>query len=198
MSPVHNPMQNLLPFDGIVRYFGRVIDPTNAAAYLEMLKTNLDWQQEETIIFGKRHISKRLVAWYGDESYEYRYSGSIKLALPWTKDLAALKSIAEKISGTIYNSCLVNLYHNGNEGMGWHSDNEKSIVPDSSIASISLGAERRFVFKHRTLSEKVEIFLQDGSILEMKGETQRYWLHSLPKSKRVTMPRINLTFRKMI
>ena len=191
-------MQNLLPFDGIVRYFGRVIDPTNAAAYLEMLKTNLDWQQEETIIFGKRHISKRLVAWYGDENYEYRYSGSTKLALAWTKELAALKSIAEKTTGTIYNSCLANLYHDGNEGMGWHSDNEKSIAPDSSIASISLGAERRFLFRHTKVAEKVEIVLENGSLLEMKGMTQRYWLHSLPKSKRIIAPRINLTFRKMI
>ena len=103
----------------------------------------------------------------------------------------------EKLTGSEYDACLLNYYHNGSEGMGWHSDNEKSIRPNSSIASVSLGVTRKFQFKHKTQGLKLDLILDSGSVLDMRGETQEFWLHALPKSKKVVGTRINLTFRKM-
>ena len=117
------------------------------------------------------------------------------MALPWTEDLIALKCIAEAVSGETYNSCLLNLYHDGNEGMAWHSDGEKELKKNGAIASLSFGAERKFAFKHKLSKEVVAVQLSHGSLLVMKGETQTHWMHRLPPSKRITSPRINLTFR---
>jgi alkylated DNA repair dioxygenase AlkB len=148
-------------------------------------------------MFGKRIITARQVAWVADDGISYSYSGTTKQALPWTETLLFLKKSAENRTGASYNSCLLNHYHHGGEGMGWHSDDEKSIVPGSSIAAISLGAERKFSFKHRATKETVSLLLENGSLLDMRGETQKHWLHQLPKSKRISEPRISLTFREM-
>ena len=128
----------------------------------------------------------------------YTYSNTTKQALPWTEELSDLRQIVEQIAGTKFNSCLLNLYHSGNEGMGWHSDDEESIQPNSTIASLSLGAERKFSFKHKQTKQTTSLVLEHGSFLIMKDATQTYWLHSLPKSKNISGPRINLTFRTMI
>lgn len=149
-------------------------------------------------IFGKHIVTARKVAWYGDSNFAYTYSGTTKQALAWTAQLAALKAKVEELTGKIFNSCLLNLYHHGDEGMSWHSDDEKSLVQNSSIASVSLGAEREFRFKHKRLDQKASVLLESGSLLVMKGSTQSHWLHSIPKSKKVKSPRINLTFRSMI
>jgi alkylated DNA repair dioxygenase AlkB len=125
----------------------------------------------------------------------YTYSNSTKQALPWTNELSYLKQIVEKYAGIKFNSCLLNLYHNGNEGMGWHSDDEGSLGKNNTIASLSFGAERKFSFKHKRTKQIVSLVLEHGSLLVMKGTTQSNWLHSLPKSKNRTQPRINLTFR---
>ena len=127
----------------------------------------------------------------------YIYSNTEKKALPWTSELTKLKHVAENLSNTKFNSCLLNLYHDGNEGMGWHSDDEKSIEEHSTISSVSFGADRKFSFKHKQSKEIISILLEHGSLLLMKGQTQKNWLHSLPKSKNITLPRINLTFRRM-
>jgi alkylated DNA repair dioxygenase AlkB len=103
----------------------------------------------------------------------------------------------EAVSGEKYNSCLLNLYHTGEEGMAWHSDGEKELQKDGAIASLSFGAERKFSFKHKVTKEKIELWLQDGSLLVMKGTTQSHWLHRLPPTKKVLTPRINLTFRQI-
>ena len=108
-----------------------------------------------------------------------------------------LKALVEKQTGSIYNSCLLNLYHDGSEGMAWHSDGEKMLVRHGSIASLSLGAERNFGFKHKESKQVVSVFLQHGSLLEMKGITQDYWLHRLPPTTKIQRPRINLTFRQI-
>ena len=109
-----------------------------------------------------------------------------------------IKQLVSANTGCDYNACLLNLYHDGNEAMGWHSDNEKEIIPNSSIASLSLGAERKFALKHKLSKETHSIMLEDGSLFEMSGSLQQNWLHSLPKSIKITEPRINLTFRQMI
>src|SRR5690606_37562401 len=156
---------------------------------------SIEWKNDEVKIFGKHHITKRKIAWYGDSDYEYSYSNTAKRALPWTKQLLEIKSVIEKITNISYNSCLLNLYHSGDEGVSWHSDNEKALGPEPAIASVSLGAERKFVLKHKATKESVSIQLESGSLLLMKGLTQAHWLHSLPKTKKVPDMRINLTFR---
>jgi alkylated DNA repair dioxygenase AlkB len=138
------------------------------------------------------------VAWYGDSDYGYKYSGIVRQALSWTAQLMELKRLTEGLTGVGYNSCLLNLYHDGEEGMAWHSDDEKELEPGGAIASLSFGAGRRFLFRHKETRQVVEVFLPSGSLLVMKGATQQRWLHSLPKMKRVTMPRVNLTFRTMM
>jgi len=193
-----NPATNLLPYDGIVQYYGKVLKQAEAGFYLDKLLNNIGWKNDEAIIFGRHIITKRKVAWYGDAGFSYTYSNTTKQALPWTKELLELKGIVEKLSGSSFNSCLLNLYHNGEEGMTWHSDDEKCLGKNTVIASLSLGAARKFALKHKQDKQTVTIMLESGSLLVMKGVTQSNWLHSLPKTQKVTKPRVNLTFRKMI
>jgi len=147
------------------------------------------------VIYGNRIVTKRKVAWYGDSDYLYNYSNSTKQALQWTTELIRLKRIVEKLTEAYFNSCLLNFYHNGNEGIGWHSDNEKILGEINTIASLSFGAERKFLFKHKQTKQIVSLVLEHGSMLLMKDSTQLNWLHSLPRSKKINKPRINLTFR---
>jgi alkylated DNA repair dioxygenase AlkB len=187
--------QNLLPNNGTVNYFGPVFTPKLADHFYHQLLNTIDWKNDEARIFGKQYITKRKVAWYGDLGYSYTYSNITKVALPWTQDLLKLKKVVEDLSGFTYNSCLLNLYHSGDEAMGWHSDDEKSLEKNSCIASLSLGAERKFSFKHKNSGQTVSLNLESGSLLLMKNETQTYWLHRLNKSTKIKQPRINLTFR---
>ncbi|MEY4861289.1 MAG: hypothetical protein RL059_988, partial [Bacteroidota bacterium] len=156
-----------------------------------------EWKNDQAFIYGKLIITKRKVAWYGDTDFEYTYSKTTKRALPWTTELLELKKIAEKLTGEKFNSCLLNLYHNGDEGMTWHSDAEKVLKKNGAIASLSLGAERKFSFKHKETKETLSLNLENGSLLLMKGSTQTYWLHRLPPTKLISTPRINLTFRSI-
>ena len=187
--------KNLLPQDGIVNYYGKQFDTNEANQYYESLLNTIDWKNDQALIFGKLIITKRKVAWYGDTDYEYTYSNTTKRALPWTTELLALKSSVEAITAEKYNSCLLNLYHNGTEGMAWHSDAEKDLKKNGAIASLSFGAARKFAFKHKATNQTVSLLLENGSLLVMKGTTQTHWLHRLPPSTRISTPRINLTFR---
>jgi alkylated DNA repair dioxygenase AlkB len=189
---------NLLPYDGEVVYYGQVINPQEEQRILQELLHNVPWKNDEAVIFGKHIITKRKIAWYGDEEYAYTYSNTTKQALLWNGELLQLKLLTEKITGTKFNSCLLNLYHDGNEGMSWHSDDEKSLGKNTTIASLSFGAERKFAFKHKVTKQTVSTILEKGSLLVMKGTTQTHWLHGLPKTTKVTRPRINLTFRTMV
>jgi alkylated DNA repair dioxygenase AlkB len=189
---------NLLPFDGEVSYYGPVLPAANADHYLTTLLNTIAWKNDEAVIFGKHIITQRKVAWYADKEFSYTYSNTTKQALHWTPELLQLKALVEKLTATSFNSCLLNLYHNGNEGMGWHSDDEKALGKNTSIASLSFGAERKFALKHRATKQGTSLILQHGSLLVMKGTTQTNWLHSLPKSTKITTPRVNLTFRTMI
>ena len=192
-SPDKN--KNWLPYDGTVNYYGKLLPHQEANKYLETLLQSIEWRNDEAVIFGKKIITKRKVAWYGEKPFAYTYSNSTKHALPWTKELLELKTIIEKETGETFNSCLLNLYHNGEEGMAWHSDGERDLKQDGAIGSLSFGAERKFAFKHKQTKEKVELVLEHGSLLVMKDTTQTHWLHRLPPSKKITTPRVNLTFR---
>lgn len=189
---------NYLPKDGTVNYYGKPLTRAQADFYLEKLLTTIQWKNDEAVIFGRHIITKRKVAWYGNDNYNYAYSNINRQALAWTKELLALKALVEKRTGETFNSCLLNLYHNGDEGMAWHSDDEKTLGENSAIASFSFGAERKFSFKHKQTKEIISMMLEHCSLLVMKGTTQTHWLHCLPKSKRITTPRVNLTFRTMI
>jgi len=188
---------NLLPFDGEVRYLGPVLSPAMADDAEAMLRAEVPWARDELVMFGRRVVTAREVAWHGDAGLSYRYSGVTKHPHPWFPGLEALRSLVASLAGTRFNSCLLNLYHDGSQGMGWHSDDESEIVPESCIASLSLGAARKFVFRHKRSRDQVRIVLEHGGLLLMRGPTQTHWHHTLPKSKSVTQERINLTFRLM-
>lgn len=192
------PESNLLPCDGDVRYYGSILDSKSANHYFDQLLKTILWEHDQTVIFGKLIVTKRKVAWYGDEPFNYTYSKTTKSALPWTKELLELKEMIESESGETFNSCLLNLYHSGEEGMSWHSDDEKDLKKNGAIASLSLGATRKFAFKHKVSKQTVSVVLENGSLLIMKGRTQSNWLHRLPPTKKISTPRINLTFRTIV
>jgi alkylated DNA repair dioxygenase AlkB len=194
----NNKIVQVLNRDGRVDYYGKITTNVEANLYFEILLQNIVWKNDEAIILGKHIITKRKTAWYGDSDYLYTYSNTTRRALPWTSELRDLKQLAEKLTETKFNSCLLNLYHDGNEGLAWHSDDEKVLRRNGTIASLSFGAERKFSLKHKKTKQTISIVLEHGSLLVMKDETQVYWLHSLPKTKKIVMPRINLTFREII
>lgn len=193
--------QNRLPRDGAVYYLPDLFPSEEQTALFANLLSGIAWEHDEVRLFGKKIVTARKVAWYGDEAFPYTYSHTTRVALPWTE---ALREIRERIQQRVpttaipLNACLLNLYHHGGEGMGWHSDDESSLVPGATIASVSFGAARRFDLRHRLdSSQKVSVLLESGSLLLMAGPTQRHWQHALPKALRIKEPRINLTFRTM-
>ncbi len=188
-------LQNLLPKDGTVNYYGCVFSIKDANYYFNLLQDTIVWKPDEAIMFGKRILTKRKVAWYAQDAFEYTYSNVTKRALPFTDDLLKIKSTIENLTNETYNSCLLNLYHNGSESMAWHSDGEKDLKKNGAIASVTFGAERKFAFKHKDTKEVVSLILQHGALLVMKDETQTHWLHRLPPTKKTHRPRVNLTFR---
>lgn len=193
-----DPRHNHLPYDGTVQYYGKVIQEMVADDYFEKLMQNIAWENDQAIILGRQITTKRKVAWYGDQAYEYTYSNVNRYALPWTVELLELRQRVQQLPGERFNSCLLNLYHTGEEGMAWHSDDETDLKKNGAIASLSFGAERKFAFKHKQSKEKVELYLEHGSLLVMKDTTQSHWLHRLPPTKKVSTARINLTFRTIV
>ena len=192
-----DPAANLLPHDGALHDYGRILTAHAADRYLQHLLTHIPWQHDRLVIFGKAVTTAREIAWYGDRPLNYRYSGSDHHARPWDDTLRALKTAVERACGGRYNACLLNLYHDGSEGMGWHSDDEAVLGDAPDIASLSLGATRKFAFRHKASGEKIELFLQHGQLIVMRGATQTHWQHALLKSKKVHTPRVNLTFRRI-
>ena len=188
---------NLLHQDGIALYYEKAIPENKIKQLFDELLHHISWENERVVMFGKEIITKRKVAFYSDPSIAYTYASRTKVGLPWKETLVTLKNMVESITKEKYNACLLNLYYNGEEAMGWHCDNEKEIVANSSIASLSIGASRKFSFKHKVTKETISIQLGNGSLLEMKGPIQQHWWHALPKSKKITESRINLTFRQM-
>ncbi|HEY9302031.1 MAG TPA: alpha-ketoglutarate-dependent dioxygenase AlkB [Phormidium sp.] len=158
----------------------------------------INWKQEVTLLFGKQVAIPRLSAWYGDAGKSYTYS-TIKMEPNlWTPTLITIKSKIEAIAGTLFNSVLLNLYRDGKDSVAWHSDDESELGENPAIGSVSFGATRRFMLRHKYQKErKLEIQLTPGSFLLMKGVTQHFWQHQIPKAAKVTEARINLTFRKV-
>ncbi|SBT18105.1 hypothetical protein MGA5115_02224 [Marinomonas gallaica] len=196
-SQIESKPLSLLPYDGDVTYCGHLIPPEQSRIYFNRLLNEVDWQYDQAIIFGKHIITKRKVAWYAEHAFQYTYSKTTKTAKLWTPLLLELKQLVEQQTKEQFNSCLLNLYHDGSEGMSWHSDAERELVEQGVIASLSFGAKRKFSFKHKDTKETHSVELDSGSLLVMKGATQRHWLHSLPTTKKVDTPRINLTFRQI-
>ena len=164
---------------------------------LSLLRDELPWEVHRIRMFGRVVDSPRLSAWLGDEDATYRYSGTRFVPHPWTPTLLALRDRVADACGARFNSVLANLYRDGSDRMGWHSDDEPELGPEPSIASLSLGAERTFRFRAKAGGEPVAIELTHGSLLRMAGATQRLYKHELPARKRVSGPRINLTFRQV-
>ncbi len=198
MNLFNDKFVNVLNKDGEANYYGKVMTTSEANTYYNLLLKNINWKNDEALYHGKHIVTKRKVAWYGDQGFLYTYSNTTKQAIPWTNELIDLKRKTELITNSQFNSCLLNLYHDGNEGMTWHSDDEKSLGKNTVIASLSFGAERKFSFKHRRTRQTISLLLENGSLLVMKGNTQSNWLHCLPLSSKINHPRINLTFRIII
>lgn len=200
------PIDNLLPYDGQVNDLGVVINEANAL--YENLLNELPWQSDIVTLFGKTHVTTRQIVWMGDNDVSYHYSGQTRRAIPWTKQMLHVKRhIEQQLSSSginvDFNSCLLNHYPSGEDGMGYHADDEKELGAQPIIASLSLGARRKFVFKHKTIRQKnkpvkVELYLESGQLIVMHGDTQDFWKHTITKTKTVTSGRISLTFRKVL
>ncbi|MGJ8677538.1 MAG: alpha-ketoglutarate-dependent dioxygenase AlkB family protein [Akkermansiaceae bacterium] len=197
-SSENSPPYNVLPHSGASIYYGTLFDLDQANLHFNYLFNQIQWQHDKALIYGRNIVTARKVAWFGDRNYDYTYSGHTRTALEWTTPLRKIKEIVEERAGETYNSCLLNLYQDGTQGMAWHHDDEKGLGKNSNIASVSFGAERRFDFRHKQSHEKVSVMLEHGSLLVMRGTTQACWQHQIPKTKKVIEPRINLTFRSMI
>lgn len=158
------------------------------------------WRAEEVTVWGKRHLQPRLSAWYGDPGSRYRYSGLDLEPLPWTVTLQTIRRAVETAAGASFNSVLLNHYRNHRDSMGFHSDDEPELGAEPVIASLSLGETRTFTLKHRRRKdvEPVRLALHSGSLLVMRGETQRNWKHGIAKQSQPCGPRVNLTFRRIL
>lgn len=189
---------DLLGKDGSAFLFPGFFKPEEALHFQQELYQNLRWQSDRVKIFGRDIETKRQMAWYADEAFDYRYSGKSHFAEPWPQFLQHIRDIITRTSNYYFNSCLANKYENGSESMGWHSDDEACMDPEFPIASLSLGAERRFVFRHRISKEKKELILSSGSLLLMMPATQQNWQHCLPRMASVKTARVNLTFRRFL
>mgnify|MGYP002684669528 CR=1 FL=1 len=190
-----NVYDNLLPVDGEVFFFPAFFNESESDHYYKALLQQIAWKQEPIIIFGKEVMQPRLTAWYGDEGKSYRYSGITMQPEHWTEALLEIKQRIEIIAGVSFNSALLNRYRDGHDSMGWHADDERELGTNPVIASVSLGATRRFRMKHLASKETLAIDLTDGSLLVMAGTTQHHWQHAIPKTKLEVGERINLTFR---
>lgn len=194
-----DPKENLLPYDGIVNDFGIMVE--NPKQLYDTLFKNLPWQSDIVTVYGKTHLTKRQVVWMGDQ-VSYCYSGHKRVSIPWSQEVFHVKHIIEKQLSTMgvqvaFNACLLNYYPTGEEGMGYHADDEPELGHEPVIASLSLGEQRKFVLKHQRTQEKIAMWLADGHLIVMRGATQNHWKHCITKSKNIKSGRISLTFRKV-
>ena len=197
----HTPTENLLPYDGKVNNLGVITEHSDAL--YETLLTELPWQPDIVTFFGKTHITSRQIVWMGDKGISYHYSGHARQSVPWSDVVFHVKQHIEKHLAELgimaeFNSCLLNYYPSGSEGMGYHADDEKELGSQPVIASLSLGATRKFVFKHKKTQDKVELHLESDQLIVMHGDTQKFWKHTITKTKKVDDGRISLTFRHML
>lgn len=186
--------------DAEISFAQQILPGESTDDLLRELIAETPWRHEAVTIYGKKFMQPRLIAWYGDPAQKYFYSGIALEPLPWTKTLSQIRYVVENFSGEMFNSVLLNYYRDHHDSMGFHSDDEKELGPTPVIASVSLGATRTFILKHRTRLElkTVRLSLQTGSLLLMKGLTQKNWKHGIDKRTRPCGPRINLTFRRIL
>jgi len=195
------PTDNLLPYDGKVNDLGVIID--DATALYSFLLNDLPWQPDIVTLFGKTHITTRKIVWMGDTDADYQYSGHVRQTVPWSDMVFHVKQKIEQALAEVgvtanFNTCLLNYYPSGADGMGYHADDEKELGHQPVIVSLSLGATRKFVFKHKKTQDKVELYLESGQLVVMHGDTQTFWKHTITKTKTVDTGRISLTFRHML
>jgi alkylated DNA repair dioxygenase AlkB len=184
--------------DGDLIYYPDFLNPEHADAYFDLLIKEVDWEEEEIRIFGKTHKVPRLVAWHGDAGISYRYSGTEHKAKGWTETLLTLRDTIAAVSQSQYNSVLLNYYRDGQDSMGWHSDDEAELGSEPVIASLSLGTIRRFDLRKKLdHQQKIQLPLAHGSLLIMKGSLQSNWQHQVPKQRKIPEGRLNLTFRRI-
>lgn len=192
---MQRPIELKLP-DSDIQYYPEVYDAAHAADLYSTLINETPWQADTITVFGKTYDQPRLTAWYGEEGKSYSYSNIVMHPIPFTQPLLEIKSKVESLTCEQFNSCLLNLYRDGQDSNGWHADDEKELGKEPAIASLSFGQARMFHLRHKKdkiLKHKIE--LTSGSMLLMRGATQHFWQHQLPKTKRKIDPRINLTFR---
>lgn len=182
-----------------VLYVPRYYSRTESVDLLRVLIAETPWSQESVSMYGKKVAIPRLTAWYGDPGATYRYSGIRNTPLPWTKLLLDVRHRLEQFSGASFNCALLNYYRSGDDSISWHSDDERELGENPVIASLSLGSSRTFKLRHKIRQDLdiEKLILENGSLLLMKGETQKFWKHEISKERRVTEPRVNLTFRKV-
>ncbi|UPK70496.1 alpha-ketoglutarate-dependent dioxygenase AlkB family protein [Chitinophaga filiformis] len=187
--------QHITLKDGELVYYPQFFSLQEATSYLQVLTERIPWQQERMKMYGKEVLFPRLMAWYGDAGSNYAFSGNTYTPQAWTEELLQIKERIEPEAGVRFNSVLLNRYRNGKDSMGWHADDEPELGLNPVIASVNLGASRRFMLRHPQAGLKYELDLQHGSLLIMKGALQHHWQHQVPKTTKVSGERINLTFR---
>ena len=184
--------------DGEARYWPGAFETAEAAQLFEALRLGIEWRGEEILMFGRRVPVPRRVAWHGDPGASYTYSGTEHHPRPWMPELEYVRDRVAGLTGAAFNAVLLNLYRDGRDGMGWHADDEPELGPNPVIASVSLGATRRFCLRHRRRKDlRLDLPLAHGSLLLMSGATQHHWVHALPKAAVAVGERINLTFRRV-
>ncbi|MDI1318475.1 alpha-ketoglutarate-dependent dioxygenase AlkB [Flavobacterium sp.] len=184
--------------DAEIAYYPNFFDSIGADEFFELLTNQIPWQQDNIMVFGKTHPQPRLTSLFGNEGKEYKYSNIVMKPNPWNPLLLLLKNEIEEVCTESFSTVLLNLYRDGKDSNGWHADNEKELGTNPVIASVSFGAERSFHLQHNTIKEqKLKINLEHGSLLLMKGTTQHFWKHQIPKTAKPIGSRINLTFRSI-
>lgn len=181
--------------NGEYLYIPNFFDVPKANEYLKTFKETIHWKQESMNMYGKQVMFPRLTSWYGESDKPYTFSGITLQPHPWTKELLEIKAVIEPVCEVVFNSVLLNLYRDGNDSISWHTDAEKELGKNPLIASVNFGAERKFQIRHNQTQEIIDIHLKHGSLLVMQGELQHFWKHQVPKQKKITEERINLTFR---
>ena len=190
--------QELLPFDGSALLFPKFLEPTQTSQIFQQIMDETPWEMPEIVMFGKKYPQAGLSTWFTNTGVNYVYSGISRTPHVMTPMLTSVLDRCALKSGAEYNSVLVNLYRDGNDSVSWHSDNEAVNGSEPTIASVSLGATRRFDLRHKESGETVRIDLEDGSLLVMSGLSQHCWVHQIAKTKTKVGPRINLTYRRVV
>jgi len=186
--------------DGQVCLLHSFLPERDAWKLFDTLRDSVDWRQDEILTFGRRVRIPRLHRWMSEPGHTYAWSGIVMDSIHWSPEVVEVRNRLNTLLGANFNGVLLNLYRDGEDCVGWHSDNEAIFGAQPTIASVSLGEERDFLLRHKTRRDLdvLRISLEHGSVLLMSGVTQTHWLHSLPRRSRVKSMRINLTFRQLI